>query len=150
MIHGTLVGTALVRGASNHFSSRPTFPGSVARRHGPPSRATTPAPLAPVINISHSVPVQNNAIRAVLANFRLRFMNRPPSRYAGYMRTLNPPVLTVECRMDEPNAGAKPDPRNPEPRPPAEDDLVALCRELNLRGARYVVLGGFAINNPTP
>lgn len=47
--------------------------------------------------------------------------------------------------MDEPNAGAKPDPKDLEPRPPMEADLVALCRELNQRGARYVVVGGFAI-----
>jgi len=47
--------------------------------------------------------------------------------------------------MDEPNAGAKPDARDLEPRPPLEDDLVALCRQLNQRGARYVVVGGFAI-----
>ncbi len=39
--------------------------------------------------------------------------------------------------MDEPNAGAKPDPKDLEPRPPLEADLVALCRELNQRGARY-------------
>lgn len=31
------------------------------------------------------------------------------------------------------------------PRPPEESDLIALCRELNARGARYVVIGGFAI-----
>lgn len=30
-------------------------------------------------------------------------------------------------------------------RPPVEKDLVALCRELNQRGARYVDVGGFAI-----
>lgn len=30
-------------------------------------------------------------------------------------------------------------------RPPTEDDLVSLCRELNSRGARYVVVGGLAI-----
>jgi hypothetical protein len=47
--------------------------------------------------------------------------------------------------MDEPNAGAKPDPKDLTPRPPTESDLVALCRELNQRGARYVVVGGFAI-----
>ena len=47
--------------------------------------------------------------------------------------------------MDESNAGAKPDPKDLEPRPPAEADLAALCRELNQRGARYVVIGGFAI-----
>lgn len=29
--------------------------------------------------------------------------------------------------------------------PPLEADLVKLCRELNQRGARYVVIGGFAI-----
>ena len=47
--------------------------------------------------------------------------------------------------MDEPNAGAKPDPSELEPRPPLEEDLVALCRHLNQRGAKYVVVGGFAI-----
>ncbi len=47
--------------------------------------------------------------------------------------------------MDEPNAGAKPDPKELEPRPPVEADLVALGRELNQRGARYVVVGGFAV-----
>jgi len=47
--------------------------------------------------------------------------------------------------MDEPNVGAKPDPKELEPRPPREADLAALCRELNERGARYVVIGGFAV-----
>jgi hypothetical protein len=47
--------------------------------------------------------------------------------------------------MDESNAGAKPDPKDLEPRPPLEADLAALCRELNQRGARYVVIGGFAV-----
>ena len=47
--------------------------------------------------------------------------------------------------MDESNAGAKPDPKDLEPRPPVQADLVALCRALNERGARYVVIGGFAI-----
>jgi hypothetical protein len=47
--------------------------------------------------------------------------------------------------MDEPNVGAKPDPKELEPRPPLEADLAALCRELNERGARYVVIGGFAV-----
>jgi len=47
--------------------------------------------------------------------------------------------------MDEPNAGAKPDPEELEPRPPLETDLVGLCREPNLRGARYLVIGGFAV-----
>ena len=31
------------------------------------------------------------------------------------------------------------------PREPTTADLVALCRELNARGARYLVCGGFAI-----
>lgn len=47
--------------------------------------------------------------------------------------------------MDAPNAGAKRPPQELEPRPPLEGDLVALCRELNQRGARYVVVGGFAL-----
>jgi len=32
-----------------------------------------------------------------------------------------------------------------EPRPPERRDLVALCRELNARGARYLICGGFAV-----
>ena len=32
-----------------------------------------------------------------------------------------------------------------EPREPSLEDLVHLCRELNARNARYVVVGGFAI-----
>ncbi len=31
-------------------------------------------------------------------------------------------------------------------RPPDEDDLINLARELNRLGARYVVIGGLAIN----
>lgn len=31
------------------------------------------------------------------------------------------------------------------PRPPEDADLVALCRRLNDAGARYVVVGGFAV-----
>jgi hypothetical protein len=31
------------------------------------------------------------------------------------------------------------------PKAPEREDLVSLCRELNLRDARYVVVGGFAI-----
>ena len=31
------------------------------------------------------------------------------------------------------------------PRPPVEEDLVALCRILNKLGARYLVIGGYAI-----
>jgi len=38
-----------------------------------------------------------------------------------------------------------PDDDAPEPRPPTLDDLVALCRNLNEAGARYVVIGGMAI-----
>jgi len=47
--------------------------------------------------------------------------------------------------MDDQNAGAKRDAQELECRPPAQADVVALCRELNRRGARYVVVGGFAI-----
>ena len=47
--------------------------------------------------------------------------------------------------MDDANGGAKPDPKELEPRPPVRADLVALCRELNRLRARYVVVGGFAI-----
>lgn len=32
-----------------------------------------------------------------------------------------------------------------EPRAPLQEDLVALCRRLNELGAKYVVVGGFAI-----
>jgi len=34
----------------------------------------------------------------------------------------------------------------PPPRPPGQIDLVQLCRELNERGALYLVIGGMAIN----
>ena len=47
--------------------------------------------------------------------------------------------------MDESNAGAKPDPKDLEPRLPVRADLVSLCRALNDRGARYAVIGGFAV-----
>ena len=47
--------------------------------------------------------------------------------------------------MDDQNAGAKPDPKDLECRPPVRADLVELCRTLNQRGAAYVVVGGFAI-----
>lgn len=47
--------------------------------------------------------------------------------------------------MDDQNAGAKRDVKNLETRPPLQADLSTLCRELNTRGARYVVVGGFAI-----
>ena len=47
--------------------------------------------------------------------------------------------------MDDQNAGAGRELKDLECRPPVEADLVALCRELNQRGAQYVVIGGFAI-----
>lgn len=47
--------------------------------------------------------------------------------------------------MDDQNAGAKRNSGELECRPPAQADVVALCRELNRRGAQYVVVGGFAI-----
>ena len=47
--------------------------------------------------------------------------------------------------MDDQNAGAKRDAKDLECRPPVEADVVALCRELNRLGARYVIVGGFAI-----
>ena len=47
--------------------------------------------------------------------------------------------------MDDQNAGSGRELNELESRPPVEADLVALCRELNQRGAKYVVIGGFAI-----
>ena len=47
--------------------------------------------------------------------------------------------------MDDPNAGEKRDVRDLESRPPVQADLAALCRELNQRTAKYVVVGGLAI-----
>ena len=49
--------------------------------------------------------------------------------------------------MDDENARppGEIDPGRLEPRPPGEDDLVRLCKSLNELGARYVVIGGFAI-----
>jgi hypothetical protein len=47
--------------------------------------------------------------------------------------------------MDDPNAGPKRDGDDLVCRPPGQADLVALCRELNRRGAKYVVVGGFAV-----
>jgi len=38
-----------------------------------------------------------------------------------------------------------PDDDAPEPRLPTLEDLVSLCRNLNLAGARYVVVGGMAV-----
>jgi hypothetical protein len=47
--------------------------------------------------------------------------------------------------MDDQNAGPEQSSENLISRPPLEGDLVSLCRELNQRGAKYVVVGGFAI-----
>jgi hypothetical protein len=47
--------------------------------------------------------------------------------------------------MDDQDAGAQRPPENLISRPPTEEDLVGLCRELNQRGAKYLVVGGLAI-----
>ena len=47
--------------------------------------------------------------------------------------------------MDDQNAGAEQPAENLVSRPPLEADLSALCRELNQRRAKYVVVGGWAI-----
>src|SRR5207248_2646988 len=47
--------------------------------------------------------------------------------------------------MADENADPAPETAELEPRLPEEDDLVALCRRLNELGAKYVVVGGFAI-----
>jgi hypothetical protein len=47
--------------------------------------------------------------------------------------------------MDDENAGTERSAENLISRPPLEADLANLCRELNQRGARYVVIGGLAI-----
>ena len=47
--------------------------------------------------------------------------------------------------MDDPNVGPQQPAENVECRPPVQADLVALCRELNAREAKFVVVGGFAI-----
>jgi hypothetical protein len=47
--------------------------------------------------------------------------------------------------MDDSNAGSQQPPGDLTSRPPTQADLVALCRELNQRGAKYVVIGGLAI-----
>lgn len=46
---------------------------------------------------------------------------------------------------DEGNGAASGSPRDLEPRLPEEGDLVSLCRRLNELGAKYVVVGGYAI-----
>ncbi len=47
--------------------------------------------------------------------------------------------------MDDQDAGAQRDAENLACRPPVQADVVSLCRELNQRKAKYVVVGGFAI-----
>jgi len=47
--------------------------------------------------------------------------------------------------MDDEDAGQQRPDGTLECRPPTDVDLATLCRELNLRGARYLVIGGFAI-----
>jgi hypothetical protein len=47
--------------------------------------------------------------------------------------------------MDDQDAGAERPAENLISRPPTEEDLVSLCRELNQRGAKYVVVGDFAV-----
>jgi hypothetical protein len=47
--------------------------------------------------------------------------------------------------MEPEDAGAQRPVKQEECRPPTQEDVVALCRELNRRGAKYVVVGGFAI-----
>jgi hypothetical protein len=47
--------------------------------------------------------------------------------------------------MDDQDAGAGREGEDLASRPPLEADLVGLCRELNQRGAKYLVVGGFAI-----
>jgi len=47
--------------------------------------------------------------------------------------------------MDGGNAGSPDSEGRLEPRPPNQGDLEILCRRLNELGAKYVVVGGFAI-----
>ena len=47
--------------------------------------------------------------------------------------------------MDDPDAGAQQPAENLISRPPTEADLAGLCRELNQRGAKYIVIGGLAM-----
>ena len=46
---------------------------------------------------------------------------------------------------DEDRRGGSEEESEVVPRPPVEEDLVALCRILNKLGARYLVIGGYAI-----
>lgn len=47
--------------------------------------------------------------------------------------------------MDDRNVGSSGGKNDLTSRPPVEADLVALCRELNQRGAKYIVVGGLAV-----
>lgn len=47
--------------------------------------------------------------------------------------------------MDDQDAGPEQSAENLISRPPTQGDLVALCRELNRRGTKYVVVGGLAM-----
>ena len=47
--------------------------------------------------------------------------------------------------MDAEDADPPSEINEPQPRPPVEDDLAKVCGRLNELGARYVVVGGFAI-----
>ena len=47
--------------------------------------------------------------------------------------------------MDDENAGPQHAPEELISRPPTQKDLVELCRELNRRDAKYIVVGGLAI-----
>jgi hypothetical protein len=47
--------------------------------------------------------------------------------------------------MDDQDAGSQRPAQNLTSRPPTEADLVGLCRELNQRRAKYIVIGGFAV-----
>jgi hypothetical protein len=47
--------------------------------------------------------------------------------------------------MDDKNARPERPAENLISRPPTQADLIKLCRELNQRGAKYVVVGGWAI-----
>jgi hypothetical protein len=45
--------------------------------------------------------------------------------------------------MDNEDAGAQRDVSDEQYRPPKQEDVAALCRELNRRGGKYGVVGGF-------
>ena len=47
--------------------------------------------------------------------------------------------------MDDPDAHSQQSADNLISRPPTQADLVDLCRELNQRGAKYIVIGGLAM-----